>query len=545
MPLSGGVRRIRRSANGSAGDAKPPRQLARDQRRLVEAAPPQPRRGAAAPARAARSLAVADQRRHVARHGPRDRDLAPIFQADREAARQIAIGDRGPRPGDPRRPARGRRRRSSARSPASGMPQVAQPPSPRNSTCFQQSGQKLWTSATIVAAAGAARRKREIERPARAVPEQRRRPCRACRSRARQRTSAAMRRPVRHGAARAAPRPRRAHRARAVPLRARVRRLPRADRAHRSGRFERALLIGCPDPGWPARLGAVADGRRARSGPLFAEAAGGDVIVEDDWLPTPRRLRPRPRGRHARHGQRPAARAARCIRARDAPTTLCSSARCPAATRCRSCAPRCAPPTRSRGAAAPHVHPRIEAAALAPLLERRGLRRPGGRRRPGAGLLSHRSTGWSRDLRAMGATNILAQRPRFARQGRAAAAAERRFRRRPATAATVETFEILHFAAWTPRAKDERAVNSVRGRVVNPATAKPAAWTWTRGGWRERYPKEFAQAARRQARRDCDRIWLDRRADRRCDDGGLAVAWRRRRRHVDASSTTQFRTATC
>src|SRR5690348_3921935 len=33
--------------------------------------------------------------------------------------------------------------------PASGVPQVAQPASPRNSTCFQQSAQKLCTSATI------------------------------------------------------------------------------------------------------------------------------------------------------------------------------------------------------------------------------------------------------------------------------------------------------------------------------------------------------------------------------------------------------------
>src|SRR4029079_6502048 len=30
------------------------------------------------------------------------------------------------------------------------MPQVMHPPSPTNSTCFQQSAQKLWTSATII-----------------------------------------------------------------------------------------------------------------------------------------------------------------------------------------------------------------------------------------------------------------------------------------------------------------------------------------------------------------------------------------------------------
>jgi hypothetical protein len=55
------------------------------------------------------------------------------------------------------------------------------------------------------------------------------------------------------------------------------------------------------------------------------------------------------------------------------------------------------------------------------------------------------------DLRAMAATNILAARPRFT--GRAARAeAERAFAKAGNGERTVETFEILHFAAWAPQA---------------------------------------------------------------------------------------------
>jgi NADH dehydrogenase [ubiquinone] 1 alpha subcomplex assembly factor 5 len=53
------------------------------------------------------------------------------------------------------------------------------------------------------------------------------------------------------------------------------------------------------------------------------------------------------------------------------------------------------------------------------------------------------------DLRAMGATNILSARPRLiGRAGRAAAIGA--FANAGDGARTVETFELLHFAAWTP-----------------------------------------------------------------------------------------------
>src|SRR4029078_3907290 len=49
-------------------------------------------------------------------------------------------------------------------------------------------------------------------------------------------------------------------------------------------RFERGLLIGCPDSQWPVRLGDLVGRVSTRDpGPLFAAAAGGSTIVEDYW----------------------------------------------------------------------------------------------------------------------------------------------------------------------------------------------------------------------------------------------------------------------
>ena len=45
-----------------------------------------------------------DQRRHVARHRPCDRDLAAVFEPDRQASRNVVIRDRGPSARNPRRP---------------------------------------------------------------------------------------------------------------------------------------------------------------------------------------------------------------------------------------------------------------------------------------------------------------------------------------------------------------------------------------------------------------------------------------------------------
>jgi NADH dehydrogenase [ubiquinone] 1 alpha subcomplex assembly factor 5 len=102
------------------------------------------------------------------------------------------------------------------------------------------------------------------------------------------------------------------------------------------------------------------------------------------------------------------------------------------------------------GTASPHVHPRIEAAAVAPLLETAGFTR--------AVVdvdrveVAYRS--FERlvaDLRRMGATNILVDRSRKPLNRAAHKAAEAHFRQSGQDGRTVETFEMLHFACWAPQ----------------------------------------------------------------------------------------------
>ena len=96
--------------------------------------------------------------------------------------------------------------------------------------------------------------------------------------------------------------------------------------------------------------------------------------------------------------------------------------------------------------AAPHVHPRIEAAALAPLLTDAGFAQAVvdvDRIPVSYGSFDRLIS----DLRAMAATSVLQSRARFINR-RALAAARRAFADAGDGARTVETFEILHFAAW-------------------------------------------------------------------------------------------------
>jgi hypothetical protein len=55
------------------------------------------------------------------------------------------------------------------------------------------------------------------------------------------------------------------------------------------------------------------------------------------------------------------------------------------------------------------------------------------------------------DLRGMGATNILNARSRAPLTKEAAAAARKDFEDCAEGPSTTETFELLHFSAWTPR----------------------------------------------------------------------------------------------
>jgi NADH dehydrogenase [ubiquinone] 1 alpha subcomplex assembly factor 5 len=102
-----------------------------------------------------------------------------------------------------------------------------------------------------------------------------------------------------------------------------------------------------------------------------------------------------------------------------------------------------------QGVAVPHVHPRIEASALAPLLAAAGFTNAVvdvDRARASYESLERLVA----DLRAMGATNILTQRSRRPLSKAARDAAIRAFAAAGKNGRTTETFEILHFAAWTP-----------------------------------------------------------------------------------------------
>ncbi|HWC55642.1 MAG TPA: SAM-dependent methyltransferase [Sphingomicrobium sp.] len=212
-------------------------------------------------------------------------------------------------------------------------------------------------------------------------------------------------------------------------------------------RFKRALIIGCPDPPWRQRIGSVAEAVDIRDpGPLFAEAAGGEVIVEDAWKPpnetydlvlavgtfdTANDLRIALRligyamkadalliGAFSGGETLPQLRSA--LRAADA----------------------------LAGGAAPHVHPRIEPSALPGLLTDAGFVGP-------VVDVDRVQVSYSSlkrlvaDLRSMGSTNILCSRagPLTRAQREAAIFA---FSEAGDGERTTETFEILHFAAWIP-----------------------------------------------------------------------------------------------
>jgi len=212
--------------------------------------------------------------------------------------------------------------------------------------------------------------------------------------------------------------------------------------------FHSALLVGVPDPSWPGRLTSIAEEvQPIDPGPLFARAAGArrmdvemldvepasvDLCVVTGVLDATNDL--------------PAA----LLRLRIAlrPDSLLIGAIPGGDTlpRLRS-AMRVADGI--LGTASPHVHPRIEAAALGQLLMSAGFGLPVvdvDRVRA-----SYRSfSGLIRDLRAMGMTNVMAKRSRKPLTGSAVAAAEEDFLSGNIGGRTVETFEILHCAAWTP-----------------------------------------------------------------------------------------------
>ena len=387
-----------------------------------------------------------DKRRHVMRHGARDRDLAAVFQADGKAPRQIVIGHGGAASGDARRlgeTARAMRLLGRfEREPAAGAAPIAEEldllPAIRAEAVDVGHDRP---------ATGAARRQREIERRAGAGADDlgKARHCFLSPGAA-HRTSAAvpdlfdlrLRALRRDRAARAGPE---------LFLFERVfddcvERIGLADR-----QFDRALLIGCPDPRWPARLQSIASAIEVTDpGPLFASAAGGVEIMEDAWEPPPAAydvvlaigtldtVNDLPLAlRLIRHAMNANGLFIGAVAGGDTLPQLRSAMRSADAV---------------AGLAAPHVHPRIEPSALSPLLDNAGFTRPV----VDVDRVEVSYVSLSRlvaDLRAMGATNVLtAKAPPLTRSQ--LAAAWRAFADAGDGRRTTEIIEFLHFAAWTP-----------------------------------------------------------------------------------------------
>ena len=213
-------------------------------------------------------------------------------------------------------------------------------------------------------------------------------------------------------------------------------------------RFARALLLGCPDPAWPSRLEAFADHVEVRDpGPLFSLAAGAEIIVEDRWEPRARAYDlVLAIGTLDTVNELPLA--LRLIRYAMEADGLFLAAMSGGDTlpQLRS-AMRAA--DRVAGAATPHVHPRIEASALASLLAEAGFINPV----VDVDRVSVAYSSFDRlvsDLRQMGSTNMLNARSRFVGRAARQAAADA-FRAAGRGSKTKETFEILHLAARTGR----------------------------------------------------------------------------------------------
>ncbi|MEO6582475.1 MAG: SAM-dependent methyltransferase [Sphingomicrobium sp.] len=229
--------------------------------------------------------------------------------------------------------------------------------------------------------------------------------------------------------------------------------LERLSLVHR--RFHAALLVGCPDPGWRGRMSPLAQSVQiVDPGPLFAKAAGGTHVNEDRWDPAAEAF-DLCLSIGCLDSVNDLPRALRLIRRSLAADSLLIGAiaggnSLPHLRRAMHAADQ------ATGASSPHVHPRVEAASLAPLLTACGFIMPVVD--VDRAQVSYESLdGLVGDLRRMGATNILTSRSRrpILRKARAAAAAA--FRSSGDGSRTVETFEILHFAAWTPLGASKNA----------------------------------------------------------------------------------------
>ena len=213
-------------------------------------------------------------------------------------------------------------------------------------------------------------------------------------------------------------------------------------------RFESALLIGCPSSEWRQRLAPLVDKVTITDpGSEFAKGSGGEQHIEDEIdlepgsfdlviaIGTLDTLNDLP-GAFLR------------LRFLLKADSLLIGAMSGGDT-----LPRLRQAMRAAdtvmGAASPHIHPRIEPAGLAHLLVAAGFVMPvvDVDRAKVAYRNLRQLIG---DLRAMGTTNILKERFRRPVDRAALAAAEGSFAESGDDGRTVEIFEMLHFAAWTP-----------------------------------------------------------------------------------------------
>jgi hypothetical protein len=212
-------------------------------------------------------------------------------------------------------------------------------------------------------------------------------------------------------------------------------------------RFESALLIGCPNAAWRDTLSSLVSTVDVRDpGDMFARMAGGETLVEDSWEPEQSRfdlvvaigtldtVNDLPRALLTiRWGMKPDGLLLGALSGGNTVPRLRSAMRAA---------------DMLSGVAHPHIHPRVEPSALAPLLAQAGFANPVVD--VDRASVSYRSFGrLLSDLRAMAATNILTERSRqpLSRAAYAAAAAE--FASGAQGGQTVEIFEILHFACWS------------------------------------------------------------------------------------------------
>lgn len=205
--------------------------------------------------------------------------------------------------------------------------------------------------------------------------------------------------------------------------------LDRLSGIHR--KFLSGFLIGALDPSWPERLAQFVDHVQVEEDSLDLQPASFDLCVAVGVLDTVNDL---PGALlKLRYTMRPDSLLIGAIPGGDTLPRLRAAMRAADAL---------------AGEAVPRVHPRIEAASFGQLLAAASFRMPVvdvDRVR-----VSYRSLrDLVRDLRRMGATNVLSERSRRALTRASLAAAEREFMQSQQNGRTMETFELLHFAAWT------------------------------------------------------------------------------------------------